>query len=90
MRESVTDPARPEPAATPLIRALTIVAGGLSVASITVNLILQVARFLKKRPMEPDQRDRVQTATLAVSVLRQLPVLIRQIRLLADQVRAKA
>jgi hypothetical protein len=81
-------PREPEPTQSPFIRNLTIVASALTAASIAVNLILQVAHFLKKRPMEPDQRDRVQAAGLALTVLRHLPGLIRQVRLLASQIRA--
>jgi hypothetical protein len=81
-------PSEPEPTSSPLIRNLTIVASGLTAASIAVNLMLQVAHFLKKRPVEPDQRDRVEAAGLALTVLRHMPGLIKQIRLLAAQIRA--
>lgn len=81
-------PREPAPTPEPLIRNLTIVASALTAASIAVNLMLQVAHFLKKRPVEPDQRDRVEAASLALTVLRHLPGLIKQIRLLAGQIRA--
>jgi hypothetical protein len=65
-----------------LVRALTILASGLTVASVAVNLILQIVRFSKKRPVDAGQRDRVEAASLALTVARQLPGLIRQVRLL--------
>jgi len=83
--DDVTIPGEPPPTQSPLIRNLTIVASGLTAASIAVNLILQVAHFLKKRPVQPGQRDRVETATLTLQVLRQLPGLIKQVRLLLSQ-----
>jgi hypothetical protein len=85
--DDVSIPGEPQPSQSPLIRNLTIVASALTAASIAINLILQVAHFLKKRPMEPDQRDRVEAAGLALTVLRHMPGLIKQIRLLASQIR---
>ena len=85
--EDVTIPGEPVPTRSGLIRTLTIVASGLTAASIAINLILQIAHFARKRPMQPDQRDRVQAAGLALSVLRQAPGLIKQVRLLADQIK---
>jgi hypothetical protein len=84
----ITIPREPQPTRSPLVRNLTIVASALTAASIAVNLVLQVAHFLQKRPMEPDQRDRLQAAGLALTVLKHMPPLIRQLRLLADQLRA--
>jgi hypothetical protein len=81
-------PREPRPTGSPLIRNLTIAASALTAASIAVNLILQVAHFLKKRPVLPDQRDRIETAQLTLTVLRQLPGLIKQVRLFVNQVRA--
>lgn len=85
--EDVKIPREPMPTGSPLIRNLTILASALTSASIAVNLILQVTHYLKKRPVEPDQRDRIQTAGLVLTVLRQLPGLIKQVRLLAGQIR---
>lgn len=87
MAEDVTIPGESGPTSSPLIRNLTILASALTAASIAVNLILQVAHFLKKRPVGPDQRDRIQAATLTYRVLKNLPGLIKQLRLLADQLR---
>ena len=87
MAEEVTRPGEPTATASRTIRGLTILASGLTAASIAVNLLLQVMRFLNKRPVQPDQRDRIQTAGLALTVLKTLPGLIKQVRLLADQVR---
>jgi hypothetical protein len=87
--EDVTIPGEPRPTPYPLIRNLTILASALTAASIAVNLILQVAHYLKKRPVLPDQRDRVEGAKLALTVLKNLPGLIKQIRLLLSQVRAE-
>lgn len=84
----VTIPGEPRPTGSPLIRNLTILASALTATSIAVNLILQVAHFLKKRPVQPDQRDKVQAAQLTLAVLRQLPGLIKQVRLLVSQLRA--
>lgn len=81
-------PSEPNPTPAPLIRNLTIAASALTAASIGVNLALQVAHFLRKRPMQPDQRDRVQTAQITLTVLRNLPQLIKQVRLLISQLRA--
>lgn len=87
MAKDVTIRGEPTPTGSPLIRNLTILASSLTAASIAVNLTLQVAHFLKKRPMAPDQRDKVQAAGLAMTVLKQLPGLIRQVRLLNNQMR---
>jgi hypothetical protein len=86
--DDVTIPGEPKPIESPLIRNLTIAASALTAAGLAVNLMLQVAHFLKKRPMEPDQRDRLEAASLTLTVLRHMPGLIKQIRLLADQLRA--
>lgn len=85
--DDVKIPGEPRPTQSPLIRNLTIAASALTAASLAVNLMLQVAHFLKKRPMEPDQRDRVEAATLTLTVLRHMPGLIKQVRLLAAQLR---
>ena len=87
MAESVTIPGELKPTTDPFIRKLTIAASALTAASIAVNLILQVAHFLNKRPLQPDQRDRVAAAGLTFTGLKNLPGLIKQVRLLADQVR---
>jgi hypothetical protein len=84
----VTIPKEPQPTGSPLIRNLTIAASALTAGSIAVNLILQVAHYLSKRPMQPDQRDRIDTAQVALRVGRQLPGLIKQVRLLVSQLRA--
>jgi hypothetical protein len=84
----ISIPREPRPTGSALVRNLTIVASALTAASLAVNLILQVAHFLQKRPIEPDQRDRVEAAGLTLMVLRHLPSLIRQVRVLVDQVRA--
>jgi hypothetical protein len=84
--DDVKIPGEPLPV-SPTMRTLTIVASGLTAASLTVNLLLQVADFMRKRPMEPDQRDRAQAAALTLRVLRQMPGLIKQVRLFIDQVR---
>jgi hypothetical protein len=81
-------PGEPIPTGSPLIRTLTMVASGLTAASLIVNLILQIASFLKKRPIQPDQRDKAQAAALTLRVLRQMPGLVKQVRLFANQVRA--
>lgn len=83
----VTIPKEPEPDGSPLIRKLTIATSALTALSIAVNLILQVASYMKKRPMQPDQRDRLTTAGLSLTILRSLPGLIKQVRLLASQLR---
>jgi hypothetical protein len=88
--DDVTIPGEPKPDESALIRRLTLVASGLTVASIAINLILQVAHFAKKRPIEPDQRDKADAAALALKVLRQLPGLIKQARLFVGQFRATA
>lgn len=86
--QDIKIPGEPVPADTPMLRSLTLVASGLTVASIAVSLILQVAHFARKRPMQPDQRDRLDTAGLTLTVLRQMPGLIKQTRLLISQIRA--
>lgn len=88
--DDVTIPGEPRPADSSLIRTLTIAASGLTVASIAVNLILQIAHFARKRPVQPDQRDKIQAATLTLSVLKQMPGLIKQARLLVDQIKRAA
>ncbi len=86
--KDVKIPGEPVPTGSPLIRTLTIVASGLTAASLIVNLILQIANFMKKRPIEPDQRDKAQAAALTLRVLRLMPGLVKQVRLFASQVRA--
>lgn len=86
----VSVPAEPRPTGQPLSRNLTIVASALTAASIMVNLILHIAHFLEKRPIEPDQRDRAEAAGLALMILRHMPGLIKQVRLLVDQVQKTA
>lgn len=86
--KDTTIPAEPAPTGSPLIRNLTVIASALTAASVAVNLILQIAHFLKKRPVGRDQRDRVDTAQLALTILRTLPPLVRQVRLLVSQLRA--
>lgn len=86
----ISIPREPKPTGSALIRTLTIVASGLTAASIAVNLILQIAHFAKKRPVEPDQRDKVQAAQLVITVLKMLPGLVKQVRLFAHQIRGKA
>ncbi len=81
-------PREPTPTGSGLIRTLTIVASALTAASVAVNLILQIVHFLQKRPVQPDQRDRVDGAKLALTVMKHLPALVRQVRLLMSQVRA--
>jgi hypothetical protein len=86
--DDVKIPGEPIPTGSPMIRTLTIVASGLTAASLIVNLILQLAYFFKKRPMQPDQRDKVQAAALTLRVLRQMPGLVKQVRLFVSQLRA--
>ncbi len=81
-------PREPAPTGSPLVRNLTIVASALTAGSVAVNLILQIIHFAEKRPVEPDQRDRVDTAKLALTVMKHLPPLVRQVRLLMSQLRA--
>lgn len=88
--DDVTIPGEPKPNDSSLIRTLTIVASGLTAASVAVNLMLQVAAHLNKRPMRPDQRDRVDTAALALKVLKHTPPLVKQTRLFIDQLRKTA
>ena len=88
--DDVTIPGEPKPNESSLIRTLTIVASGLTAASVAVNLILQVAAHFNKRPMQPDQRDRVDTAALALNVLKHTPPLVKQTRLFLNQVRKAA
>ena len=85
--DDVTIPGEPRPADSSLIRTLTITASALTAASIAVNLILQIAHFARKRPVQPDQRDRIQAASLTLSVLRQVPGLVKQVRLLVGQIK---
>jgi len=88
--DDVTIPGEPRPTESGLIHTLTVIASGLTAASIAVNVILQVARFLKKRPVEHDQRDRIQAAGLTLSIAKQLPGFIKQVRLFAQQMRRAA
>jgi hypothetical protein len=88
--DDITIPGEPRPTESGLIRTLTLVASVLTVASIAVNVILQVAQFLRKRPVQPDQRDRVQAAGLTLSIAKQLPGLIKQVRLFVSEVRKLA
>jgi hypothetical protein len=88
--DDVTIPGEPRPDNSSLIRTLTIVASGLTAASVAVNLMLQVAHHFQKRPMAPDQRDRLDTAALALNVLKHTPPLVKQVRLFLDQVRKAA
>jgi hypothetical protein len=86
--KDVKIPGEPVPTGSPLVRSLTVVASGLTAASLIVNLILQIAHFLQKRPIQPDQRDKAQAAALTLRVLRQMPGLVKQVRLFASQLRA--
>lgn len=86
--DDVKIPGEPAPTGSPLVRTLTIVASGLTAASLIMNLILQIAHFMKKRPMQPDQRDKAQAAALTLRVLRQMPGLVKQVRLFVNQMRA--
>lgn len=88
--DDVTVPGEPQPAANGLERTLILVASALTVGSIAANLILQIVHFLKKRPVEPDQRDKLQAAGLALTVLKTMPGLIKQARLLVSQLRQAA
>jgi hypothetical protein len=88
--DDVTIPGEPKPVDSGFIHALTITASALTAASIAVNLILQIAHFARKRPVEPDQRDRIQAAGLTLSVLRQVPGLVKQVRLLVNQIKRAA
>jgi len=88
--DDVTIPGEPKPVDSSLVRTLTITASALTAASIAVNLILQIAHFARKRPVQPDQRDRIQAAGLTLAVLRQVPGLVKQVRLLADQIKRSA
>ena len=83
----VTIPGEPRPSGGDSIRTLTIIASALTTASIIVNVILQIAHYMRKRPMQPDQRDRIDTAQLGLSLMKQAPGIIRQVRLLASQLR---
>lgn len=85
--DDVTIPGEPIPK-TAFTRRLTLAASALTATSLFVNLLLQVASFLEKRPMEPDQRDRLDSAGLAINVLKRLPSLIKQVRLLVAQLKA--
>lgn len=83
----VSIPREPRPTGSGLTRNLTIAASALTAASIAVNLILQIAHFLEKKPVRPDQRDRVDAARLTITVMKHLPGLVRQVRLLTSQLR---
>jgi hypothetical protein len=85
--EDVTIPGEPRPTGSALIRTLTLVASGLTVASVAVNIVLQLASHFQKRPTLPDQRTRLQTGQMTLKVLRQMPGLIKQTRLFVSQVK---
>jgi hypothetical protein len=86
--DDVKIPGEPVPTGSTLVRTLTVVASGLTAASLIVNLILQIVHFMKKRPIQPDQRDKAQAAALTLGVLRQMPGLVKQVRLFVSQLRA--
>lgn len=86
--EDVKIPGEPVPAGSRLERTLAIAASGLTAASLIVNLTLQIVHFMKKRPVQPDQRDKTQAAALTLKILRQLPGLVKQVRLFVTQLRA--
>jgi hypothetical protein len=86
--DDVKIPGEPVPTGSPMVRTLTILASGLTAASLIVNLILQIVHFMKKRPIQPNQRDKVQAAALTLRVLRQMPGLVKQVRLFVSQIRA--
>lgn len=86
----VTIPGEPQPTTSPVIRTLTVTASAITAASILINLILQIAHYLKKRPVQRDQRDRLDTAGLTLSVLKQLPGLVKQVRLFVSQLKKEA
>lgn len=86
--EEVKIPGEPVPSGSGFERSLAIVASGLTAASLIVNLTLQIVHFMKKRPMQPDQRDKTQAAALTLKVLRQLPGLVKQVRLFVTQLRS--
>lgn len=86
--DDIKIPGEPRPTGSPLERRLGLAASGLTSASLIVNLILQIVHFLKKRPIQPDQRDKAQAAALTLRVLRQMPGLVKQVRLFVSQVRA--
>lgn len=88
MSTKISVPSEPLNPTSPLVRNLSVAASALTSASIAVNLILQIAQFMKKRPVEPDQRDRIQAASLTLTVLRTMPSLVRQVRLLLHLVRS--
>jgi hypothetical protein len=88
--DDVTIPGEPKPTQSPLIRTLTIVASGLTAASVAVNLILQIAHHLNKRPAQPDQRTKLDSAALVLRVMKTSPPLIKQIRLFVSQLRGAA
>lgn len=81
-------PREPRPTGSPLMRNLTMAASALTAASLAVNLVLQIVNFLQKRPVGPDQRDKVDAAKLTLTVMKHLPPLVRQVRLLMSQLRA--
>lgn len=86
--DEVKIPGEPVPAGSSLERKLAIVASGLTAASLIVNLMLQLVHFMKKRPMQPGQRDRVEAVQLTLRVLRLMPGLVKQVRLFLSQLRA--
>ena len=80
----------PKPTDSSLIRTLTLIASGLAAASVAVNLMLQVAHHLRKRPVDSDQRDRLANAALALKLLRHTPPLVKQVRLFISEIRKTA
>jgi hypothetical protein len=86
--EDVTIPRERRPVGPILVRSLKIVASGLTAASIAVNIVLQLASHFEKRPVQPDERTKFQTGQVTLRVLRQIPGLIKQVRLLVDQLKA--
>lgn len=88
--DDVTIPGEPKPNDSSLVRMLTIAASALTAASVAVNLTLQIVHHFKKRPTQPDQRDRIDTAALVLNVLKHTPPLVKQVRLFVDQIRRAA
>ncbi len=88
--EDVKIPGEPRPTGEQLIRNLTILASALTAASLAVNLILQVVHHFRKPPVQPEQREKVDTAKLSLTVLKHLPALIKQVRLLIRSTRARS
>jgi hypothetical protein len=88
--EDVNIPRGPQPTGSGLVRILTLVASALAAISIGLNIIMQLASHFEKRPVEPDQRTNFQTGQMTLRVLRQMPGLIRQVRLFLDQLKRNA